>query len=424
MKRILYNLVFLVAILNAIATVTTGYFPAGTLNPGTVRALIIGVPLIIFIARYYPSDFVSITIFIYLLYLFLLVFLSSDILWSFYMYIKIAIGFLMFPLGYYFVKDLRSYKKLMTSFAITLGLLLITVLISNIFDLGTSDYLDESFYFGVGRVNITTSIFILVLVAPVTLAFFKGNTQKILVLVFVAGLIVSLIGIKRSVLLSALISPMVYGFFTRYKKRFIKLFLGIALLLGLTVVVFPNAYSIFNARFDARRDAGNLELSEESVSGQARFDEYNLVVQSWIDGSLRHKMIGSEWLNDMYYFQSKRMLHTDYMVLLNGSGAIGLVGWFIILFLIFKEIVKYHKYLRTSPLFNTIYAISFCLLATQLFMSVSGSLYSIDVRCLLMLFWGSTVGLFRHTAIRIRSERAEEETKLIDTTQFKNQYVL
>ena len=404
MKKLIFNLIFLIPIINGIATSTTGFFPAVTFNPGTLRAFLIGIPLIFFIFRYYPVNHVNIIILLYSFYLLLLVFFSTDVLWSFYMYVKIVLGFLMFPLGYYFIKTRESFKKLMISFAITLLLLLINIFISNIFRLGSSDYLENSFYFGVGKVNVTTSILILVILAPVSLHLFSGRKRKMLIILFIIGFLIALIGIKRSVLLTAISAPIVYGLFTQYKKRLIKSLLLITLLVGITLIVFPNYYNVFIARFTARQEAGNIELSEETLNNQARFFEYNLVLETWIKGSLKHKLIGSDWLNDRAFFQSKRMLHTDYMVLLNGSGAIGFIMWFVVLIIIFIELKRYYKSLKHISFFNDIFAVSFCLLTAQFLMSISGTLYSIDVRCIFMLFWGSALGFLRHSVIELKAQ--------------------
>lgn len=403
----------MIPIINGIATSTTGFFPAATLNPGTIRAFLIGIPLVFFIFRYYPDNHVNLIVLSYSLYLLVLVFLSSDVLWSFYMYVKIIIGFLMFPLGYYFIKTIESFKKLMLSFLITLLLLLLNILISNIFRLGSSDYLENSFYFGVGKVNVTTSILTLVLLAPVSLHFFPGKTRRMLIFLFIIGFLIALIGIKRSVLLTAISAPIVYGLFTQYKKRLIKSIILITLLIGLTLLIFPNYYNVFMARFSARQEAGNIELSKETLNNQGRYDEYNLVMDTWINGSLAHKLIGSDWLNDTDFFHTTRMLHTDYMVLLNGSGAIGFIMWFVVLIIIFIELYRNYKFLKHLPIYNDIFAVSVCLLAAQILMSISGTLYSIDLRCIFMLFWGASLGLMRQNVIQLKLNGNLDQSKRI-----------
>lgn len=402
MKKVLFNLLFLIPIINGIATSVTGYFLPGTLNPGTIRAIIIGIPLIFFIILYYPKQKINLVIFGYTAYLLVLVAFSSDPAWSFYMYIKVALGFLMFPLGYYFIKSKGSLKKLITSYAFTLVILLLNVLISNIFNLGTSDYLDETFYFGVSRVNITTSMIILVIVAPVAFHFFQGSKKILLISLYFSGLLISLIGIKRSVLLTTLAAPVVYGLFTRYKKRLVKSLLILLLLLGSIIFLFPDYYRTFTDRFQARQESGSFELSEKSLNQQARVNEFELVTESWIKGSFRHKLIGSEWLNDMYFYRSGRMLHTDYMVLLNGAGAIGFLTWFLILFLIFNELFKYYHHLKHITFYTDLMAVSVCILVAQLIMSISGTLYSIDLRCLIMLFWGAALGVMRSGYLELK----------------------
>ena len=95
------------------------------------------------------------------------------------------------------------------------------------------------------------------------------------------------------------------------------------LLFGLQLYLFAPVYidQVID-NFKAREEAIDLR-SEENREKQARYLEYFRVTDAWIEGSWKHRLIGSEMFNDCHYYRVKRMLHTDYMTILSGGGAIG-----------------------------------------------------------------------------------------------------
>ena len=57
-----FGFVLFIPLINAIATLTTNYFPAGNLNPGTLRAFIIGVFFLYFLIKIFPVNKPNISI--------------------------------------------------------------------------------------------------------------------------------------------------------------------------------------------------------------------------------------------------------------------------------------------------------------------------------------------------------------------------
>lgn len=388
-----YYFVLLIPIINAIASNTTNYFKSEIFNTGNLRALIILIFLIPFILKKYPTIMPSKIILLSILYIINLTILSSNITTSLSNTIKYSISVLMFPVGYYYFNTIDKFKQLIKIFIITLIIYIINILISNIFNLGTSDYASDTFYFGSGSVNITKEIFVLVLFAPLSLLLFPEN-RKFLYFLYTIGFIISIIGIKRSVLLSAIVSVFVYGFLTRFKGGYIKsIIVGIFLLLSI-LIIFPSIYETFIVRLNARE--AQLTLDEENIESEARYNELSLVLNNWVDKSINFKLFGSEPFNDRYYYKTLRMLHTDYMIMLNGTGVIGVFFWFYIFYVIFKEKNKY-KYLMKSNILNIeVNAIFTALLFSQLLMSISSTVYAISLRSLIFLFWGSSISLLKY----------------------------
>jgi hypothetical protein len=392
--RYTWQLYFVLAIpvINAIASNTTEYFSSDILNPGNLRALLIGLFAVWFIFTRIPNESLSRFILLYLGYYLLLVIFSSDKFTSGNLYLKFLLGVIMLPIGYYYINSIARLEILLKVLLVTLGLHILNIVIANIFQLGTSDYLDETFYFGAGRVNITKNILILVFLLPVTMLFIKKYRRLVLILYIVAFLI-TIIGIKRSVLISAAAGVVTY---LAVKQKF-SLLLRTVVITGvfflIMIFMFPRFINLFRSRFEARGE--RVELSEETVETEGRMSETETVFGAWTAGSFRHKLVGSEVFNDRLYFDTPRMLHTDYMIILNGSGIIGLFLWFYLFARVIKEKNRFYGPLRNHILFREMNAVFWVLLTAQIVLSVSGTIYAIELRSLIFLFWGAFIGTMK-----------------------------
>jgi len=308
----------------------------------------------------------------------------------------------MLPLGYYYINTVERLRLLVKVLFFTLVLHLLNIAVANIFDLGTSDYLDQTFYFGAGRVNITKNILVLVFMLPVTMLFVKRYRKTVLA-IYLVGFLIAIMGIKRSVLISAVVGAITY----LLAKQRVTLLIRAALVtagLGIVMILaFPRLVGLFQARFEARGE--RVELTGETIESEGRVNEIGTVFKAWTAGSFKHKLIGSEVFNDRLYFNSKRMLHTDYMIILNGSGLIGFVLWFYLFARIIREKNRYYKFLRNHILFRELNAIFWVLIMTQLVLSVAGTIYAIELRCLIFLIWGASLGTMKGYLIRKSTNR-------------------
>ncbi len=387
-----FYFVLAIPVINAIASNTSEYFSSDILNTGNLRALIIGLFAAWFLFTRLPNENFSRFILFYLGYYFILVLFATDRVTSGNLYLKFFLGVIMMPIGYYYINSIARLEILLKVLLFTLGLHILNIIIANIFALGTSDYLDETFYFGAGRVNITKNILVLVFMLPVTMLFIKKYRRAVLILYIVAFLI-TLVGIKRSVLISAGAGIVAY---LAVKRRFSLLMRTIVItsvFILIMVVMFPGFVDLFRSRFEARGE--RVELTEETMETEGRLSETETVFRGWSAGSFRHKLVGSEVFNDRLYFDTSRMLHTDYMIILNGSGLIGLVLWFYLFYRIIKEKNRFYRVLRNHILFREMNAVFWVMLVAQLVLSVSGTVYAIELRSLIFLFWGAFLGTMR-----------------------------
>lgn len=399
-KRFFTLFVLFIPILFAIAENTTGYFPGGAMNPGTIRGFITAVFLLFFLTKFYPKDVLNKTILFFVFYYFFLCFFSSNYSESFYGFFKFSIAMFMFPLGYFFINSYEFFQKLNKYFFIALCLFVLNIIIANIFNLGTSDYLEDSFYFGAGRVNIT-KIMLIVLFASLNLITALNNKQKnFFIAILIISTFITIVGIKRSVLLSFGAGIILFLLFNRLKLGMLRIFFPILFGLVLTTLIYPNAINLFESRFMAREE--RIGLDEEVIESEGRVDEVSLVINSWVEGSVFHKLFGSELFNDRAFFKSRRMLHTDYMVILNGSGVLGVILWFAILIGIFIKGQRLLRFFDNDKRFPFLRATFYSIIVSQLIMSISGSIQGIGLRSFIFLYLGAIVGTIQGEYIRMQ----------------------
>jgi hypothetical protein len=387
-----FYFVLAIPIINAIASNTSEYFSSDILNSGNMRALIIGLFAVYFVIARLPNKGIYRFIMLYLAFYMILVLFSTDRLLSGNLFLKFFLGVMMLPVGYYYINSIRKLEILLQVLFVTLLLHLLNIAIANIFQLGTSDYLDETFYFGAGRVNITKNILVLVFMMPATLLFVR-KYRKVVIVFYLMALLITMVGIKRSVLISAVAGVVTY---LAVKQRFtllIRTTLVSAALFLIIILIFPGFTDLFRSRFEARGE--RVELTEETMETEGRLSEIKAVASAWSSGSFRHKLTGSEVFNDRLFFNSKRMLHTDYMIILNGSGLIGFVLWFYLFVRLIREKNRYYRALGNHILFRELNALFWVLLTAQLVLSVSGTVYAIELRSLIFLVWGAILGAMR-----------------------------
>jgi hypothetical protein len=391
-----YIFVLLIPIINALATITVNYFPSSTLNPGTIRAMIVGLFVLYFIINRLPLNMMTKFLFIYLLYFGLLAYFTSNPSKTLYEYSKFLLSAILLPVGYVYINDKTKLKHLSRIYVIVLLIFLSDIFLANFLGYGQTAYVEDSIHFGSSKVNITKAMIILIFTMPIAFLLEKKQHRNILGVILFFGLLMTLVGIKRSVLLSAAAGFLIYLFLSPFKVKLIKFSILGGILL---VTIFSFFIDLFFDRFYARGE--RTQITEETLETEGRYLEAFRVWAAWEEGDLKHKLIGSEFFNDRHFFNSSRMLHTDYMILLAGSGLIGVFLWFSLFYLLnyFKN--KAYLYLKNDRFFRELNAVFWMLIVAQLLISISGTIYSINVRSLLFLYWGAIIGTMRNEAIKV-----------------------
>ncbi len=389
----------ILTIINVIADSTHGYFSWGLFNPGFLRTYIIFAFIIAFYNKYFKQNQINNLIVFTLTYFLLLSLLTSDVAYTFSIYLKYFMATMMFPIGYYYFNSLNKYKKLLNSLGWTLGLYGFFLIIANIFGLGTSDYLEGSVNFGAGRVNATKAMMILLF--PVFLLIRNEETKSkriIFIAIFIIGIVFVFLGIKRSALLGVIVGFPLYYLLTPYKGKLIIYIFSLIVVLALMSPLFLDDAIM---RFQARQEAGRFDL-EQVEDEEARYIEIIKVKDAFINGDIIFKLFGKEFFNSPEFFNTRRMLHTDYATMLQGSGILGLGLFLYLYYLIIRKINFYRRVFWHHKKISDILSIMFVVVVVLLITGISGSVTTIGLRSIVFLFLGGSFSYIEHEYYKIR----------------------
>jgi hypothetical protein len=393
-SNISLKFVLLIPVINGIATLTVNYFPAYSINPGTIRAFIIATFVFFFIIQKYPRNRINNSILGFMVYLLILVAISSNFFVSFYQCTKLFIAFFMFPVAEYYFKDQQDLLKLNRNIIITLFLFVVNIIISNIFNIGTSDYLDETVYFGASRVNIAKPVAILMLTTPLFFLYFnfKSSFLKYFSIIVVFGsLLIIVLAVKRSALLAIILGFFIYLILSPYNFKKVKFAIIIGIIALITSSLF---YKVMVDRFEARQ--ARFELSDpEFKNHENRGRELDMVIHDFASRrNILQILFGAQLFNDREYYSTRRMLHTDYMIILSGAGIFGIL-WFYSIYLQIIVRVRYHAKIVNTRFSKELLGISYALVVASLMLSIGGSIYTVDILSLLFLYLGATAGVLK-----------------------------
>jgi hypothetical protein len=398
--------VLAIPLINAIATLTVGYFPPGALHPGTVSAFFIGIFFIYFISYSYPINKATIVILLLVIYLFFLTIISSNPSRSIYVYLRFFIASIMFPIGYYYVNTYTRLKAFWMTLLWVLVLFVISIAFFNLFKIGSSDYLEGSFYFGEFGVNITKNMVVLLMTAPV---FFLIVEKKIwrftAIFLFSAALIITILGVKRSALLAIIGGILSYAIFSPRKGRTFKLGLIALLILFLASPYFIDT---FWERFDARKENVSMTVGELDED-EGRVHEINVTVDRFKNAHFTEKLFGKDVFlyRDFFGTGRLRMTHIDYMAMLDGAGLIGLFLFLFSYIAIYVNSRRFYLLTSKSLLAQELYATMITLIVVQAILSIGGTITGIDLRGIILMILGAIMGTLKGLAIETYNSKNE-----------------
>lgn len=370
---------------------------------GDIRALVIFILVFIFFSKnYIKLDGLTVLIIVFLLYLFILVLLSSNFNYSFFNnYTKVFLSYLMFPLGFYIINNYSRLLKLNYSIILMGLVLIINYVLAQVFKFGKSDYLEDSFYTGAVGAGTTSMLVLPVIIMPF-FTFLLQNEKKykkylVYGVAFISVIIV-LIMVKRAAIIGIAGAVLTLVFLLKEQRR--SAISRIILITGFLFMFYPLYENVLMERVQAR------SYERNKFEKESRYAESNIVFSEFTNGSLKHKLFGTECFNSPDYFSDffayNRQLHVDYMVLLHGSGIIGLIIFLTIYLMMTLKMNRFSK-LSLSLAENShdmliiihVRALFISLIVASLLVSFSGGLAYFSLRALFLLYLGGLLGFIR-----------------------------
>lgn len=384
-NRFVVALVALLPAINLLADMGTV-----ALNPviGTIRGTLLVILLIITFRKVKYVHEIKIAFLVFIIYLIIIsLFNSTDIARSLEGVLKIASTIGCFFLAYYYLTDYKSLKIFIaTSFTAVL-ILNLNYILAQFFFIGLSVYTNDSFY--IGNVLAGSSILIsIVILLLIIIPEIKNIYFKFFIYInSILGIIFILIGLKRTAILALLAGFIFYFFFSREVKNLPKYAVIITLAIILLFTYLPTE---FLSRYDFRL------AKTEQYETEGRYIEFEVVMEELISkNSIGQNLIGVEFYNSQYYFPITyfgryRVLHIDYMILLHGAGIIGLILYFILIYLFLKKGLRIRdKQLFSFPRIRKIRILYLTMIVVMLLISIGGGITAITLRSQIFL----TIGL-------------------------------
>ncbi|TFH39795.1 MAG: hypothetical protein E4G95_00085 [Bacteroidia bacterium] len=389
-----YNLLLLIPVINALADSTIYYFStpyAEGINPGIIR----GVVLLIFIAFFGLKRIINTRvnkiILFFLAYLFILTILSSSFRVSFLTgYIKWFVAFMMFPIGFYYIRTHDSLIRLILAFIAGALIICINLVAAQFTGYGISAYVDDSFYIGGAGVGITNQLALVILMFPVILRVWDRYSRPVRWLIIITGILSLLfvvLSMKRAGRIGLAGGGLIFFYLTPNKRKVLKYLFLVAFII---LVTFPFYQDILMERYNARIEQTKL------IEEEGRYMEFFYVMQEFREGNIWHKLFGSEAFNTAQFFGPKyfnrgRMIHGDFSAYVYGSGLAGIFLYFSIFGMLFMQIRIYHKRYGEIRIIQEIVASFYSVLAATFLISATGS-GSIGEKCMVYLFFGAVLG--------------------------------
>jgi hypothetical protein len=392
------NFIFLVVsipVINIILDMVMNFYPSIKGPVGFVRFAYMTLIILLFVKKFgLKKTDLNKTILFFSIYITVVSFFSSNPIDSFIDGpLKISLSLLMIPVGIQFgmIKQNAMIKPIL----LLILLLLLNYVLSQIFKLGISIYDQDSFYTGGATASAP------VIIATGLMVVFNSFNKKtlpynnvVIAVIVAASIFVILLSVKRGAIFSLFAALFVYLLFSGKKiTTLIRIvFIGLILL-----VILSYNSDVLEKRIEARSTERN-ELQNEG-----RYRETFYVIDELKSYSLLNILFGKEAFNSgvvmKKYFGRERRLHVDYNILLNGTGLLGFVAYFYLIFLIFKKAIdlknKQHKFQispRNSIVIKENFSLVMSLIVLSLVMSFSGGLQFVSYRIVLFLVIGYAFG--------------------------------
>lgn len=323
-------------------------------------------------------------------YLFILSLLSSQ------PWVSISSGhlkwfetFFMFIFGYYYIRNKNDLILFIHSLFICAAIIVLNLSFAQIFKIGVSAYVEDSFYLGYAGVGITNSLSLILIISPLYfyLSFKKSTIKTILVilLLFISFLFV-LLALKRAAILGLGLGIILYIYFYPKKAQIFKYAFFV-------ILIFALSYNYFSDTLIQRFEARTTERND--IVNEKRYHEFFYVLEEIEENSIMQGLFGTELFNSGQffgpkYFGKERLIHGDISTFLYGSGIIGLAMYLSIYLMIGLKLFKAKQNSNSNIYMNVIFTSAISIVLSSFLISVTGS-GTIGERSITYLFLGGAI---------------------------------
>lgn len=395
----LSSIVVLFPLINILVVLVIGMYGKDNTTIQYVRAILFFL-VIFFTIRLYGTETVSKTIIFFLAYIFCLLFAASDFFASFNIYLKVLITMLMYPVGYFVLNQYDKLIPFLKNFAIASFLLNVNYIYAQMFAVGRSGYLEDSFYYGYAGIGSTTTLAYFLLTTPLIADQYGNIWEKWFFRInIILSILFTFLVLKRSSILAFVIGYFVYILLTKQFKRYTKVVIGLAFI---SVLSSPLYLDTLLERYDAR----SAKIYNPTKEG--RYNDIIVSLKLLETEGLKYALFGSEPFNTPKFFGTRRQVHVDYANILISTGLIGLFLYLYIYWLMAMKFIKLSKFISINQFykdknlksnFKILIGSFFAVFSASLIVSISGGLHSVGDRAMLFLLLGSFSGILNRQVI-------------------------
>ncbi|MBT3304647.1 hypothetical protein HN592_02165 [Candidatus Woesearchaeota archaeon] len=377
---------------NILIEVIMFYSKTDSFSTGYIRGAFLILFLFIYL-RKFEFEPVSNAIAIFLGYTFLLTFFSSNMSGSFIYFSKVFINFMMFPVGFFVVKQFSDLKKLNWALIASLLIIIAQFIFAQVTFGGQSNpYVATGIRLGGTNIQITYLAALGIALFPLLFKFISRKKDKILLstLLFSALALIFLIFRRISILVA--VFAIIFHVFSSSKQPKKFRYLALFFIVLIPIVLISSAWF---------SDTINDRLFSRGLQEEGRYWETGIVLKE-LFSSPKQFLVGKELFNSAEYFIARyglyRQLHMDFNIILHGSGIIGLVLFLNVFLKIIFYIKKSPSQIKRLPDFIFFRKYIILLLISFALFTISGSLNSISYGTFMFFYLGAFCKLIRIVA--------------------------
>lgn len=376
------------------------------LGPGSIATYYRGLILAIFLAyiyRVFKHKFPQKTLlFVFLIYIGVLSFTSTEILYSVKGYSQVFFSMVMLPVGYLLIDSKEKFNRLNRQFILIIYLSVILTAIGYVFNIGKLfNYSEDEVRIGLlGSAGLYTGAVCIALL-PILISSLRNNALRILTYVVTVILFIFiLLNMRRTAIMIPFVGVVAFILTTRKKRLYLTYVAVAALIVGGASIIYGGT---LRQRYEYREEAGRFD--RDFYKTESRYIEVvklSGAIFTFSDPLASIFGIGNNIFAEHIKENKivRRMYHTDFGKLLYGSGILGLF-----LYLWFCGGLIYDSRIMIKErgnLLNQAKSMIFALAVINIALMFNGSLNLITLKSSLFLYAGALIRIYHRELLSQR----------------------